>query len=215
MRRFGADLPLPEELRRSLLDIGLGEPLDRDGEARTVDLESIRWPSLEPSTALRQRLLAIPAHRTARRPAFLSTWRGPGAAAAASYVLAAALTLALGDPVDLGRRATSELRAATGEHVLEPAARTGSSLHAGLSRQFDALRGRVAPGALFGQPLALPTDRVQTWFRGAVDSSADAFRGLADLFSLDALGAGLAPDEANRPVPGPNPRRTDKERTFA
>ena len=215
MNRLGADLPLPEELRRSLLDIAVGQPLDRDGEARTADLESVRWPRLEPSAALMQRLLEIPKGRVVRRPEVLEVWRGPAASVAASYLLAVALTLAVGDPVALGRKASSELRSAAGVHVLEPAARAGSSLQEGLSRRLGALQDRVSPAGLFGRPLTLPTDRVQAWFRDALETSSEAFRDLPGLLPLDAFHAGEAPPATNRPIPGPRGRTADRERTFA
>ncbi len=212
MKGLGADFQLPDELRRSLLDIALGESLDRDGEARTVDLESVRWPRLEPSAPLVQRLLEIPRGRAARRSAVARVRRGPAAAVAASYLLAAALTLAVGDPVALGRKASSGLRAAAGQHVLEPAARAGSSMQAG----FGALQERFRPTDLFEKTLTLPADRVQAWFRGAFDSSADAFRGLTDLLPLDAWSnPGEEPPETNESLPDPRGRYTDLERTFA
>ena len=212
MKGLGADFQLPDELRRSLLDIALGESLDRDGEARTVDLESVRWPRLEPSAALVQRLLEIPRGRAVRRPAVPRARRGPAATVAASYLLAAALTLAVGDPVALGRKASTSLRAAAGQHVLEPAARAGSSMQAG----FGALQERFRPTDLFEKTLTLPADRVQAWFRGAFDSSADAFRGLTDLLPLDAWSnPGEEPPETNEPIPDPRGRYTDLERTFA
>lgn len=211
MKRLGADFRLPEELRRSLLDIALGESLDRDGEARTVDLESVRWPRLEPSAALVQRLLEIPRGRTVSRPAVSRVRRGQAATVAASYVLAAALTLAAGDPVALGRKASSGLRAVAGQHVLEPAARAGSSMQAG----FGALQERFRPSDLFEKTLTLPADRVQAWFRGAFESSADAFRGLTGLLPLDAWNAGEESPETNESLPDPRGRHTDLERTFA
>lgn len=211
MKRLGADFRLPDELRRSLLDIALGESLDRDGEARTVDLESVRWPRLEPSADLVQRLLEIPRRRAVRRPAVAGVRRGPAAAVAASYLLAAALTLAVGDPVALGRKASSGLRAAAGQHVLEPAARASSSMQAG----FGALQERFRPTGLFENTLTLPTDRVQAWFQGAFESSADAFRGLTELLPLDAWNAGEEPPETDESLPDPRGRYTDLERTFA
>ena len=211
MKGLGADFQLPDELRRSLLDIALGESLDRDGEARTVDLESVRWPRLEPSAALVQRLLAIPRGRPVGRPAVSRIRRGPAATVAASYLLAAALTLAVGDPVALGRQASTGLRAVAGQHVLEPAARAGSSMQAG----FGALQERFRPTDLFEKTLTLPTDRVQAWFRGAFESSADAFRGLTELLPLDAWNAGEEPPETDESLPDPRGRTTDLERTFA
>lgn len=211
MKGLGADFQVPDELRRSLLDIALGESLDRDGEARTVDLESVRWPRLEPSAPLVQRLLEIPRGRAVRRPVVSRVWRGPAAAVAASYLLAAALTLAVGDPVALGRKASSGLRAAAGQHVLEPAARAGSSMQAG----FGALQERFRPTDLFEKSLTLPTDRVQAWFQEAFESSADAFRGLTELFPLDAWNAGEEPPDTNESLPDPRGRYTDLERTFA
>lgn len=211
MKGLGADFRLPDELRRSLVDIALGESLDRDGEARTVDLEAVRWPRLEPSADLVQRLLEIPRGRALRRPAVARVRRGPAAAVAASYLLAAALTLAVGDPVALGRKASSGLRAAAGQHVLEPAARAGSSMQAG----FGALQERFRPTDLFDNTLTLPTDRVQAWFRGAFESSADAFRGLTELLPLDGRNAGEEPPETDESLPDPRGRYTDQERTFA
>lgn len=207
----GANLPLPEKLRRSLLDIALGESLDRDGEARTVDLESVRWPRLEPSAPLVQRLLEIPRGRAVLRPAVHRARRGPAAAVAASYLLAAALTLAVGDPVALGRKASSELRAVAGQHVLEPAARAGSSMQAG----FGALQERLRPTDLFEKTLTVPRDRVQAWFSGAFESSADAFRGLTELLPLDAWNAGEEPPEPDESLRDPRARNTDLKRTFA
>lgn len=211
MKGLGADFRLPEELRQSLLDIALGESLDRDGEARTVDLESLRWPRLEPSAALVQRLLEIPPGRAVSRPAVARVWRGPAAAVAASYLLAAALTLAVGDPVALGRQASSGLRAVAGQHVLEPAARAGSSMQAG----FGALQERFRPTDLFEKTLTLPADRVQAWYRGAFESSADAFRGLTELLPLDTWNADEEPPETDESLPDPRGRHTDPERTFA
>lgn len=211
MNGLGADFQLPGELRRSLLDIALGESLDRDGEARTVDLESVRWPRLEPSAPLVQRLLEIPRHGSVPRPAVSRVRRGPAAAVAASYLLAAALTLAVGDPVALGRKASSGLRSAAGQHVLEPAARAGSSMQAG----FGALQERFRPTDLFEKTLTLPTHRVQAWFRGAFESSADAFRGLTELLPLDTWNAGEEPPETNESRPDPRGPYTDLERTFA
>ncbi len=211
MTRLGADLPLPEQLRRSLLDIAVGEPLDRDGEARTVDLERIRWPRLEPSAALMQRLARIPDRRIVRRPGAVTIWRGPTAAVTASYLLAAALTLAVGDPVALGRRASSELRAAAGEHVLEPAARAGSLVQTGVSRRLAALQDRVRPAVPFGLPLTVPADRVQAWFRGAARSSADMFRGLTGFLPLDTRSGGEEPAATDRPQTDSRRRETDHE----
>lgn len=211
MKGLGADFRLPDELRRSLLDIALGESLDRDGEARIVDLEAVRWPRLEPSAPLVQRLLEIPRGRAVRRPAVARVRRGPAAAVAASYLLAAALTLAVGDPVALGRKASTGLRAVAGQHVLEPAARAGSSVQAG----FGAFQERFRPTGLVENTLTLPTDRVQAWFRGAFESSADAFRALTELLPLDAWNAGEEPPETDESLPDPRGRHTDLERTFA
>lgn len=211
MKDLGADFRLPEELRRSLLDIALGESLDRDGEARTVDLESVPWPRLEPSAALVQRLLEIPRGRAVRRPAVPGARRGPAATVAASYLLAAALTLAVGDPVDLGLKASSGLRAVAGQHVLEPATRAGSSMQAG----FGALQERFRPTELFEKTLTLPPDRIRTWFRGAFDSSADAFRGLTELLPTDAWNEGEESPETNESLPDPRGPYTDLERTLA
>lgn len=211
MKGLGADFQLPDELRRSLLDIALGESLDRDGEARTVDLESVRWPRLEPSAALVHRLLEIPRGRAVRRPAVPGARRGPAGTVAASYLLAAALTLAVGDPVALGRKASSELRAVAGQHVLEPAARAGSSMQAG----FGALQERLLPTDLFEKTLTLPRDRAQAWFRGAFESSADAFRGLTEMLPLDAWNASEESPETNESPRDPRGRHTDLERTFA
>lgn len=215
MKGLGADFRMPEDFRRSLVDIALGEALDRDGEARAVDLESVRWPRLEPSAALMRRLREIPPGRAVRRPAVPGMWRGPAAAVAASYLLAAAVTLAVGDPVALGRKATSGLRAVAGQHVLEPAARAGSSLQAGFGSRFGALQERFRPTDLFAETLARPTNRVQAWFRGAFDSSADAFRGLTDLLPLDAWNAAEESPETNESLPDPGGRPTGRERTFA
>ncbi|MYB20016.1 MAG: hypothetical protein F4Y16_13690 [Holophagales bacterium] len=209
----GANLPLPEELRQGLLEIAVGEHLDRDGEARTAELESVHWPRLEPSAALMQRLLAIPV-----RPSRLTiphAWRGPGLTIAASYLLAVALTLALGDPLSFGRRASSEFRAVAGERLLEPASRAGASIHTELSQQLGRLQGNWPATGFLREPLDLPTDRVSAWFRGAVDSSSAAFRGLTNLLPFADIAEGDEPPATNRSSPNRPGRRADRERTFA
>ncbi|MXX61031.1 MAG: hypothetical protein F4112_14665 [Holophagales bacterium] len=210
---LGSDLPLPEELRRGLLEIAVGEHLDRDGEARTAELESVHWPRLEPSAALMERLLAIPV-----RPSRLTTphaWRGPGLTIAASYLLAVALTLALGDPLSFGRRASSEFRAVAGERLLEPASRAGASIHTELSQRLGRLQGSWPATGFLREPLDLPTGRVSAWFRGAVDSSSAAFNGLADLLPFADSGNGDESPATNRSSPNRPQSRDDRERTFA
>ena len=248
----GANLPLPEELRRGLLEIATGERLDRDGEARTAELESVRWPRLEPSAALMRRLLEIPApgrrglrhvgaspnappagDRTSRRRtasgalaaatpfstmrlasrgfstrlAVPDAWRGPGRTVAASYLLAVALTLALGDPLSFGRRASSEFRAAAGEHLLGPASRAGASIHTELSQRLGRLQGDWPSTAFLREPLNLPADRVSAWFRGAVDS-------LTDTFSIPGRGAAEGSGaSSSTPRPGRDGMGRDSEPT--
>jgi len=209
----GANVPLPEELRRGLLEIAVGEHLDRDGEARMADLESIQWPRLEPSAALMQRLLAIPVRPG--RPAIPTAWRGPGLTIAASYLLAVALTLALGDPLSFGRRASSEFREAAGERLLGPASRAGASIHTELSQQLGRLQGNWPAAGFLREPLDLPTDRVSAWFRGAIDSSSAAISGLADLLPFADIGSGDALPATNRSSPNRPERRDDRERVFA
>ena len=205
---LGADFPVSDELRTGLLEIAVSASPDRDGEARTAELEPIAWPELEPSAALIQRLLAIPERRPVRRRAALGALPGPGITIAASYLLAVALTLAIGDPVAIGRKATSQLSAAAGEHLLEPAAQAGASMQAGFGRRLGALQGRWHPAGLIDEPLHLPTDKVRAWFRNAVASSSDAFGNLTDLFSRPDPETGDEPPATTRTRRGPNQERT-------
>ena len=80
---------------------------------------------------------------------------------------------------------------------------------------FGALQERLRPTDLFEKTLTLPKDRVQAWFRGAFESSADAFRGLTELLPLDAWNAGVEPPETNESPRDPRGRHTDLKRTFA
>ncbi len=227
LTRSGADLPLPEELRQALRDITLGPSPDRDGEARTLHLEAMRWPQLEPSPELAQRLAAIPAapgpagepgreprRRRPHRTVAAELLRGRGAAAAASWFLAAAMTLAVDDPVGLGLRASSEVRNATGRHLLEPAARAGSSIQADLSRRFDALQASVQAPELPGLPLTRGADEVRNWFADAIESSTAAVRGLPDLLPLPIPRADGERPGANQVVPRPGAGTSIRERTF-
>ncbi len=203
--RHGADFPLPEELRRGLLEIAVGGCPDRDGEARAADLDSIHWPRLEPSAELMQRLREIPAR--AGRPAVPAAWRGPGLAIAASYLLAVALTLALGDPLSFGRRASSEFRAVAGERLLGPASRSVASLHTEFSQRLGRFQGSWPAAGFLREPLDLSTDRVSAWFRGAVDLSSAVF---------SAPGRGEdEPPATNRSSPDQTGHQDDRERTFA
>ena len=207
---LGADLPMSDELRAGLLEIAVGASCDRDGEARAVELESLVWSELEPSPALMQRLREIPARSPARRSAILAARPGTGIALAASYLLAVALTLVLGDPVAAGRRAATNLGATAGEHLLEPAAEVGASVQAGLSRRLGALQGLWRPAGFFAEPLNLPADRVRAWFQGAVDSSSETFRELAGLWPLSDSGSDDKPPPTTR-----NRSQTHQERSSA
>ena len=210
IEELGAGLPVSAELRGGLLEIAVGAPYDRDGEARVEELESLVGSELEPSPALMQRLRAIPASNPAHR------FTGPGApprtamALAASYVLAVALTLLLGDPVAVGRKAATNLGAAAGEHLLEPVAEAGTSVQTEVTRRLGSVQGLWRPAGFFGETLELPTDRVRTWFRDAVDTSSVAIRELSGL---------LTPDNAAADEPPPtttlNRANTHRERSSA
>ena len=188
IRELGADLPVTDELRAGLLEIAVGAACDRDGEARAVELDSLVGYELEPPPTLLQRLREIPAHGSPVRPAAFAARPGTATALAASYVLAVALTLVLGDPVAAGRSAATNLGAAAGERLLEPAADAGASVHASVSRHLGSLQGLWHPSGFFTDPLDLPTDRVRNWFRSAVDSSSGAARGLSGLWPRAASG---------------------------
>lgn len=208
---LSADLPLTDELRAGLIEIAVGAACDRDGEARAVEFESLIGHELEPSPALLRRLREIPARSPGRRSAALPARPGTGTALAASYLLAAALTLMLGDPVAAGRRAATNLGAAAGERLLEPAADAGASVRASASRGLDALRRFWQPPEFFTDPPDMPTDRVRAWFRSALDSSSEAAaRGLGGLWPLDASGE----DNESPFTPGNRPRTT-RERSSA
>ena len=207
---LGADLPMSDELRAGLLEIAVGASYDRDGEARAAELESLVWSELEPSPALMQRLREIPARSPARRHAILAARPGTGMALAASYLLAVALTLVLGDPVAAGRRAATNLGATAGEHLLEPAAEVGASVQARVSRRLGALQGLWRPAGFFAEPLNLPTDRVRAWFQGAVDSSSETFRELAGQWPLSDSGSDGKPPPTTR-----NRSQTHQERSSA
>lgn len=210
IRELGADLPVTDELRTGLLEIAVGASCYRDGETRAVELESLVGYELEPPPTLLQRLREIPARSPVRRPAAFAGRPGTGSALAASYLLAVALTLVLGDPLAAGRRAATNLGAAAGEHLLEPAADAGASMHAGLSRRLGSLQGHWLPPDFFTDPLDLPTDRVRAWFRSAVDSSSEAARGLGGLWPRDAS----EDDDKPPPKPGNGPL-TPRERSSA
>jgi hypothetical protein len=201
IREFGANLPVDDELRAGLLEIAVGAACVRDGETRAVELESLVGYELEPPPSLLQRLRKIPAHGPAGRPAAFVARPGTATALAASYLLAAALTLVLGDPVAAGRRAATSLGAAAGEHLLEPAADAGASVHARVGRRLGSLQGLWHPSGIFTDPLDLPTNRVRDWFRSAVDSSSEAARGLGGLWPRDPSGDGdqQPPSTGNQP----------------
>ena len=208
---LGADLPVPAELRTGLLEIAVGPPCDRDGEARAEELESLVGSELEPSPALMQRLRAIPTGNPARRPAILGATPRPAMALAASYVLAVALTLLLGDPVAAGRKAATNLGAAAGEHLLEPVAEAGSSMQAEVARRLGgAVQNLRPPAGFFTDPLDLPTDRVSAWFRSAVNSSSEAARRLGGLWPWGGSGN----DDRPPPTTG-NRTQTRRERSSA
>ena len=207
---LGADLPISNELRSGLLEIAVGATYDRDGEARAAELESLVGSELEPSPALMQRLREIPARSPNRRRAVVAALPGTGMALAASYLLAVALTLVLGDPVAAGRKAATNLGAAAGEHLLQPAADAGASVQARVSRRLGTVQGLWRPRGFFAEPLNLPADRVRAWFHSAVDSSSEVFRELADLLPLG--------DSANDDEPPPTTRnrsQTHQERSSA
>ncbi len=207
---LGADLPVTDELRAGLLEIAVGAACDRDGETRAVEMDSLVGVELEPPAALLQRLREIPARSPERRyPAFAAR-PGTGAAVAASYLLAVALTLVLGDPVAAGRRVATNLGAAAGEHLLEPATDAGASVHASVGRRFGALQGLRQPFGFFNDPLDLPTDRVRAWFQSAVDSSSEAARELGGLWMFDAS----RDDDGPPPTTGNHPQ-THEERNSA
>ena len=200
---LGADLPVSAELRAGLLEIAVGPPYDRDGEARAEELESLVGSELEPSPSLMQRLRAIPTSNPARRPAILGAAPRPAMAIAASYVFAVALTLLLGDPVAAGRKAATNLGAAAGEHLLEPVAEAGSSMQAEIARRLGTVWNLGSPASFFTDPLDLPTDRVSAWFQSAVDSSSEAARRLAGLWPRGTSGDDdrPPPTSGNRPQP--------------
>jgi hypothetical protein len=193
IEELGADLPVSTELQAGLLEIAVGAPLHRDGEARAAELESLAGSELEPPPALLERLRAIPERNPAHRPPVAGTPPRTATAVAASYVLAVALTLLPGDPVAAGRKAAANLGAAAGEHVLEPVAEAGSSMQAGVT-----------------QRLGLATDRVSAWFQGAVDSSSEAARKLGGLWPWSDTGN----DDSPPPTSGDRPQ-TPRERTSA
>ena len=209
-RELGADLPMTDELRAGLLEIAVGASCERDGETRVVVLESLVGHALEPPPALLQRLREIPARRPDRRPEVLPARPGTGMVLAASYVLAAALTLVTGDPVAAGRRAAANLGAAAGEHLLEPAADARASVQASMGRRLGSLQGLRDPAGFFTDPLDLPTDRVRAWFRSAVDSSSGAARGLGGLWPLEDRG-----EDDQEPPTSKNRPRTSREKRSA
>lgn len=189
IEELGAGLPVSPELRAGLLEIVVGAPYDRDGEVRAEELESLVGSELEPSPALMQRLRAIPASNPAHRPAGLGAPPRTAMAIAASYVLAVALTLLLGDPVAAGRKAATNLGAAAGERLIEPVAEAGASVQAEVTRRLGAVRNLRPQAGFFDRALVLPTDRVQAWFRAAVDSSSEAVRDLGGLLTPGDAGA--------------------------
>ncbi|MCY3970335.1 MAG: hypothetical protein OXG74_10395 [Acidobacteria bacterium] len=207
IEELGAELPVPAELHAGLLEIAVGAPYDRDGEARAEELESLVGSELEPSPALMRRLRAIPASNPALRPAGYGATPRTATALAASYVLAVALTLLLGDPVAAGRKAATNLGTATGEHLLKPVAEAGSSVQAEVTRRLGAAQSLWRPAGFVGDTLELPTDRVRTWFRDAVDTSSEAFRELSGLLTPGA-------DEPP-PTTTPNRANTHRERSSA
>ncbi len=207
---LGADLPISDELRAGLLEIAVGPSYDRDGEARAPELESLVWSELEPSPSLMQRLREIPARSPARRTAVLAARPGTGMVLAASYLLAVALTLVLGDPVAAGRKAATNLGATAGEHLIKPATEAGASVQAGVGRRLGALQGLWRSAGFFAEPLDLPTDRVRAWFQGTVDSSSEAFRELAGLWPLSDSGSNDKPPPTTR-----NRSQTHQERSSA
>ena len=207
---LGADFPMSDELRAGLLEIAVGEPLDHDGEARAVELETLVWSELEPSPALMERLRQIPAGNQVRRPAVLAALPGTGMALAASYLLAVALTLVLGDPVAAGRKAATNLGTTADERLLEPAAEAGASVQASVRRRLGSLQGLWRPASFFAEPLDLPTDRVRAWFQGAVDSSSEALRELGGLLPLGDTGSDDEPQPTTR-----NRTQTHQERSSA
>ena len=211
IRELGADLPVSAELRAGLLEIAIGPPYDRDGEARAEELESLVGSELEPSPALMQRLRTIPALNPTRRPAVLGAAPRPAMALAASYVLAVALTLLLGDPVAAGRKAATNLGAAAGEHLLEPVAEAGSSMQAEVTRRLGgAVQTLRPPAGFFTDPLELPTDRVSAWFQSAVNTSSEAARRLGGLWPRGDSGH----DDRPPPTRGNRPQ-TPRERSSA
>lgn len=211
IEELGAGLPVSAELRAGLLEIAVGAPCDRDGEARAEELESLVGSELEPSPALMRRLRAIPASNPAHRPAAFGATPRTATALAASYVLAVALTLLLGDPVAAGRKAATNLGAAAGEHLLDPVAEAGSSVQAEVARRLGAVRNLRAPAGFFDETLELPTDRVRAWFRAAVDSSSEAVRDLGGLLTPGDAAAGKPPPTTTTP----NHPNTHRERSSA
>ena len=210
IEELGADLPVPAELQAGLLEIAVGPPLHRDGEARAAELEALPGAELDPPPALMRRLRAIPERNPAHRPAVPGAPPRTAMAVAASYVLAVALTLLLGDPVAAGRKAAANLGAAAGEHVLEPVAEAGSSMQAGVAQRLGAVRNLRPPAGFFSGPLDLPTDRVSAWFRSAVDSSSEAARKLGGLWPRSDSGN----DDSPPPTNGNRPQ-TPRESTSA
>ncbi len=209
IEELGASLPISAELRAALLEIAVGAPYERDGEARAEELESLVGSELQPSPALLQRLRAIPARNPAHRPAAFGATPRTAMALAASYVLAVALNLLLGDPVAAGRKAATSLSAAAGEHLLKPVAEAGSSVQAEVTRRLGTVQGLWRPAGFFGATLELPTDRVRTWFRDAVDTSSEAIRELSGLLTPGDAGADEPPTTTR------NRANTHRERSSA
>ena len=210
IEELGADLPVSTELQAGLLEIAVGAPFHRDGEARAAELESLVGSELEPPPALLERLRAIAERNPAHRPAVPGAPPRTATAVAASYVLAVALTLLPGDPVAAGRKAAANLGAAAGEHVLEPVAEAGSSMQAGVAQRFGAVQDLRPPVGFFTDPLALAADRVSAWFQGAVDSSSEAARKLGELWPWSDTGN----DDSPPPTGGDRPQ-TPREGTSA
>ena len=226
---LGAGLPMSDELRSRLLEIALGPSWDRDGEARALELESLVGYEVAPSATLMRRLREIPARNPVRwqsppRPggrflrrrggpagsAALAARPGAGTALAASYLLAVALTLVLGDPFAAGRRVATNLGTAAGEHLLEPASEAGASMQGTVNERLGSLQGLWRPAGFFAEPLDLPTDRVSAWFRGAVESSSEALRQLTGL-----LPSGESDDDGKPPPTIRNRPEAHQDRSTA